>query len=792
MENYENRLALLSTTINSCIEDSKDILAENVAQLNEVTRDIKEVTTNQAMETHNRSFGNLLRRMRETVEGRKLTIEGQLRSLVAAIMSDCDAYKASGTKSFDQGGSVTEAERRETLRAISEFMEKLSNAEEELSALIEANIDGEYELLNEASDSYEEAKQQCAEELAFFDSVHRVLSELKGKAYNMMLANDNANNQLDAIIANLEALVREKVTAEQEQLTFPGCLQAAKQQQTGKVPNNSSTYGGLDELLSSRLRQTHMNSSMLFHECRAQRILQTMMELRMPLFQRGALLDVLKNKIDAFRLSQDILVDPTQEAIDILLTAPAQPPAAAAAKKKAPNPKEAKVAAPVPSAPSKAIISVSAEGYIDTPNEPYTVPTTLTADMASLCNDAQQTIDDHINNYLASGEVIRSEVLGGSTSAQLHASTSVSVQQQLKRIEEYVDEGRRKYREQVQRVLIITSDTAEELFRCLQAVCAKSVSLRLQDVLSSFYDYYNMMAAHRGEHNQRLKGCLAAPSNRATLIALVADEEERQEAAQKAIKIMWAVALREIQAESSKMAMRCLVSLQSYYWLLRGIVGLEHLVPGAAAALGEHKGLRRLLRKGERNTQSTAADVAVIPDPKVAAAPSGKADKTGKKVVAKAVEQVDKAELMPLEVPMCDYDGVDPNKLKVFDQFIAQSTETAKLLVDHYLLPSQWSLNKPVKDEAPAELASKKDPKAKKGAGPAAPVAPTEPQPVCAHHRAPAEQVYQSAHYTRTRAVELLRNSMRHAANDATRHFAGLLLDERQWSHSWSDAIARL
>lgn len=791
MESFEHRLGAMAKMMDALMDDSRDMAEENAVQLDLATQEVLGFVTRQVLETHDRAFADLIQKMREAMAARRIAIRRQLQSSVDSIVADCESFKANGMRTFEQGGSITEVEKREALKAVGEFLERLSTAEEDIRERIDVRISEERGVLDEAAQRHDESSVQCRRELDFFASISTVLSELKGKVYNIIMANENSNSRLNSLIDSLEEAVRGREEGERFHLSFGACVAAAKTAGSNEVIN-----GSLDECLSLKLRQTQADASLLLQESRPHRILEAMLALRLPLLNRGAVLDGLHHTVDLYQLSQDLLVDPTESVTEILLTPPVriqqQQP-----KKKAMGMKDTKAAAAPPPAFPTTQIFVSPEGFIDSLTDPLVIPSTLAADMEVLCREAQCTIDSLIRDHLSHSVVLRGHVLGGTSFSELAKSSSERIHVHRRRIADYCEDGVLKYREQVQRVLIIVSDASEEMFRSLQSVCSKSLAMRLEDVLSTFFTFYNPMVASRVAHDHRLKGCLSAPSNRSALSSLVNDEARRQDEVQRAIKTLWAIALREIQFESKRTTMRCLLTLQSFFWLVRGLVSPDHLIAGGAAALGEHKSLRRLLKKGERAAQSADAAVSVVvADSKSTAgsASGAKGDKIGeknKKSVAKEIEPVQQTEeLVPLNIPLCDFSGVDPDRLRMFDQFVAQSSETAKSLVNHYLLPSQWSV--PTVTEAPPPEVVKRDVKGKKGAIIAVEEPQATPLQVCAHHRAPSNPICQSAYFSRERTIEMLRNAMQHAANDATKFFAGLLLEERQWSHSWDDAVSRL
>lgn len=814
----------------------REEFTKDVARLQDTVGTVTAPMSSAALEGHGRSVTEATRQALLKIQQRNDEGKKQTQHMIASVLQECTAFRNERLKSFDDGGSMA---KEEVLAAADNISRTIAEGEEAAAQVVK-DLDAlsmeQSATLEAIKAAYGEQKARNNDELDFFVRIQEVLAQLKGRVSNQVSLSSNAQRSIDEMLQELDDLIAssparvDASTLERTYLVTDYTAAYDELRQQIRDVEIGESWQGYHEGLSNRLISTQLTASARVRQSLPNKLLALLDKLRLALYLRGLFLGCLAYNVEYVAVASDSLLEPPRRP-EIAASAAngngatGQAADAAAGKKGAP-PKGAK------SAPSKGEAAAAAAAAA--PTAPAAVPVVMRAEVevtkwAAACQADLQTVTQQYFQKRPP-PLLRPQVLNATTPEEVHATTTARITEQQEKCSAHIAEATKRYREQVQRLFIALHNCGSVLCNGLFNLSVGSLTMRFDDVFRVFNKYYSEMSYAKAQNSAHIKGSLAHPANRPQLDALNQSESARQEECRRLLQAFEQICLRELQDEAGRVASRVCHSTTTLFTLLRGIVTPEHIVPGEGVVLGQHKGLKRLMRQRMREEaakqlESTAAAspsggkggaAAAAKKPeakKPAEKPSGKGGKGGKgdSAVGAAKEDDDAAAgLVPLEKTMTDYPGIVTNAVRLFLQY-RMDHSALEAPPNHYVRPAQWEAERQAAkqqeaDQQQAAAEQSKKPQAKAAApkpsgskgGAQSPTqgatttTPLVEDEVCPTLTAPRDRLHQQAVLLRQSSIDAFSTLTSKMGGESRKKFAALLQLENSWNASWTDAIDSL
>ncbi len=799
----ESRLVAVHAAVVQGLAASKTALEADTSELIKFAASMESAMSISALESHSRAFNEMSRKIKAGSAKRKADAEKTLQSQCATILAECEAYKNEKLKSFDEGGNMAEDEVQLAKANIARICTELAAIEERDLALITSACDSEGNAVAAEKQRYDEAASKNATELRFFTEMQELFAHVKGRVSNQIAVSASAYQRVEEAILALEnsisPLSHKSDSARLHQiLSVDYELNKGVNDFSDRDVSIPEDWSGDDEALCRKLMRTALEAENLVRSSRATDAFAALDTLRRLLYGRALYLGCLVYSADFGTLVQpEYYMDGKKEDKEALAKKAAGPP-----------PKGKQAAAPAAKGSVAAAAAVATSAAADTAPKVVRAEIETNKWVATTKEKLLQTCSSYFNE--AAGPMIRTDVLGA-TQDDVIETIHKRMAEQEQRSAQHVIDATKKFREQVQRVNILIHNFSTELAIGLTNISMESLTLRLRQVFGVFNTYYSALVRSKHRHSQMVKGSMVSPHNRTQLDEICLREGSRQKVALMLLRKFQGIALREVQEETARHAIRAYTSVNTFFAMMRSLVTPEHLVPGEEVISGEHKSLKKLMRQRQKEEAARLLEgpkdgqgggPAKKAEPKKAEAK--KAPSKGAKGKGDAKEDDDV--LPPLEKPLMGFAActVQNQTTRFFDKYKKDCQDVT--FRNHYCLPSNWAdaaADRAAAEQALAEAEAAKKvplkpskapvkPGAGAGAGVAAVVAEDEAAVTLPAIQAPRDRLHQQAVLLRQQTIETMTGIASEFASKVEVKFRGIIDLEQTWAATWSEAVAGL
>ena len=536
-----------------------------------------------------------------------------LERATASVLSDSREYVAQRRTGLDQN-QVTPAEFSSIQQHAEAVREVVNNVQTRVEDMARTTLMKHKDRLVAEVKQFEAQYDKNAQEIRFFAQLQEQLAAVKSKVSAHITAAMAVDTQIDEALDQLHQLISRQVPNVHRKLdsveAFVKMFVTGHESTTTAMGDSTTAEGTDHEIVVDTVCWTGDDAALssLFRKSRAlfegrglvtsktMHLLGTLDGLRKLLCSRGLFLGCLAYGCDFVPLPPESFIDRREESAGPTegqpLPVASKKPAAVASKGRSAVGSTAKPTGPLVD---------SGDHHEDASWNRFLRTAKSEIQVTRLIAPFRKELMKVVQLYFAThpGPLIRTAVLGSDQVSVLEAlNHRISLQEQRHMV--YLTDAIKHYRLQIQRAHTMLHGVSEETYSSFFDYATDVLEHRMQDTIRVFSVFYQAMAATRRAHGSYLKAPLATPGNRPKLVTLTQDEEHRHSSAVSLIRKYTGIVSREIQDEAQRLALRSCHILYTLFSMLRSFVSPEHLTAGEKFVIGQHRGLKRLMRLKQR------------------------------------------------------------------------------------------------------------------------------------------------------------------------------------------------